>query len=99
MRLEKGDVQSVIELLLWLISHIHFIILSSARASFCCRKSVPISAHSVRFLRLCLRVISISRAPVFVRMYFDSSNSLLRFRINNDAFLHVLARLFSLPLL
>lgn len=47
-RLEKGDVQSVIEFLLRLISHIHFIILSCMRALVCCRKFIPISVVSTQ---------------------------------------------------
>lgn len=57
-RLEKGDVQSVIELLLRLISHIHFIIRSPTRASLCCGAFVAIRvcAHSVHFLSVSLCV-------------------------------------------
>lgn len=56
----KRATYSVIEFLLQLISHIHFIILSLLHATVCCRKSVLISVcmHNVRFHAVCLCVYS-----------------------------------------
>lgn len=56
----KRATHIVIEFLLRLISHIHFIILSSLHATVCCRKCVLISVcmHGARFHGVCLCVYS-----------------------------------------
>lgn len=56
----KRAMHNVIEFLLRLISHIHFIILSSLHATVCCRTFVLISVctHSIRFHGVCLCVYS-----------------------------------------
>lgn len=79
-RLEKGDVQSVIEFLLRLISWIHFIILSSTSALVRCRKCIRISVCThCAFLKHAF-VFSLYSACVvdvlilFVYMCFDFSS-------------------------